>query len=152
MSDFEVKIVELPAMRVASFFRYSETPEIDAITDANTWLKSRGLYKKDAYRHFGFNNPGPSPGSSKYGYEIWILPEGGLPEDEEVETKDFPGGLYAVGTCDSVNSIGEDWQRLFAWRDASSYQWGNHQGLEEVLNPPVEIKDLRFLLYLPISN
>lgn len=152
MTEFEVRIVELPPMKVASFLGYSESPETDAIAMADNWLKSHGLYKKGTYRNFGFNNPNPSPGSPKYGYEIWIMPEDGLPEDDEAEVKEFPGGLYAVAPCSSVETIGEDWQKLVAWRDTSEYQHGEHQWLEEIIDPPVEIKDLRFLLYLPISK
>jgi len=152
MSEFEVKIVELPRMRVASFYGFSEHPEDDASTAANKWLHKHGLLKKGAYRDFGFNNPNPSAGSPKYGYEVWILPNGEMPEDDETEYKEFAGGLYAVGKCNGLETIGQDWQKLNAWRDASEYQCSEHQWLEEVLDPPVELKDLRFLLYLPISK
>ena len=111
-----------------------------------------GPIKKGAYRSFGFNNPNPSAGSPKYGYEIWILPEGDLPEDDQTEIVEFPGGLYAVGPCNNLETIGADWQKLVAWRDTSEYQQANHQWLEEVLDPPVEIAELRFLLYLPINK
>ena len=152
MSVFEVKVVELKPMRVASFYGFSESPEEDASNAADKWLKAHGLLKKGAYRSFGFNNPSPSAGSPKYGYEIWILPEGELPEDGDTEIKEFSGGLYAIGPCNSLETIGQDWQKLNAWRDTSEYQCGKHQWLEEVLDPPVSIEDLRFHLYLPITK
>jgi hypothetical protein len=139
-------------MRVASFYGFSETPENDAHAKTDAWLKAHGLDKKGAFRHFGFNNPNPSAGSPKYGYEIWILPEGKLPEDGDAEIKEFPGGLYAVGPCSGLETIGQDWQKLVAWRDSSEYQCGKHQWLEEILDPPVSLEDLSFHLYLPISK
>jgi DNA gyrase inhibitor GyrI len=152
MSDMEVKVVELPPMRVASFYGFSESPETVAHDAAEKWLKDHGLYKKGTYRNFGFNNPSPSAGSPKYGYEVWIVPNGELPEDGDTEIKEFAGGLYAVGLCKGLETIGEDWQKLVAWRDTSEYHCGKHQWLEEVLNPPLDIEELRFHLYLPISK
>lgn len=152
MKVSEMNIVELAPMQVIKFYGFSETPEEDATTAANTWLQAQGLLKKNAYRSFGFNNPNPSAGSPNYGYEIWILPNDGIPEGTDAEIKDFVGGLYAVASCENLDSISADWQKLVAWRDTSEYQSANHQWLEEVFNPPTEIADLRFLLYLPISR
>jgi DNA gyrase inhibitor GyrI len=152
MSEKEVKIVELKPMKVAKFYGFSETPENDAFTAADKWLKDHGLQKKGAYRNFGFNNPNPSAGSPKYGYEVWILPNDGLPDDGNTEIVEFPGGLYAVSLCSNLDTIGADWQKLVAWRDTSEYQHASHQWLEEVIDPPVSVEELRLLLYLPISR
>lgn len=152
MHENEIKIVDLPPMRTVSFLGFSDSPEIDAITSANAWLKSQGLLKKGAYRHFGFNNPPPSPGSQMYGYEVWILPKEGIPDDDQVEIKEFQGGLYAVTLCDNTDSIERDWLKLAAWCDSSRYHRGAHQWLEEILDPPREINELSFHLYLPIVS
>ena len=152
MSEFEVQIVELPPMKAAAFPAYSETPEIDAIMSANNWLKSNDIFKKGAYRQFGFNNPSPSPGSLSYGYEVWIFPNDELPIDMNVSIKEFSGGLYAVSLCSTIDTVEKIWEQLFNWRETSEYQPGEHQWLEEMLDPPVEIEELRLLLYLPLKN
>ena len=153
MDDLEVRIVKLEPMRVASFHGYSETPEKDAHEKSIPWMEKSGLLKKpDSYRHFGFNNPNPSPGSPKYGYEIWISIPSDLATEDDIEVKDFPGGLYAVLRCDTLSTIGQDWKKLIAWRETSKYKHGYHQWLEELLTKPASgnEEDYRFDLYSPI--
>lgn len=151
MENFEVKIVSLPPMKAASFYGFGETPEMQAHEAAKDWLKKNDLIKPDAYRNFGFNNPSPSAGSPNYGYEVWIVPEGGLPENHGAKEIDFQGGLYAVAYCPSLDVIGEIWQKLVAWRDSSEYEHAHHQWLEE-LHQPWEFSEDRFDLYLPIRK
>jgi DNA gyrase inhibitor GyrI len=109
MDKNEVRIVRLEPMQVASFYGFSETPEIDAHQQANAWLEEIGLLDQpDAYRSFGFNNPDPTPGSPKYGYEIRITVEEGMDVGEDVKTKEFTGGLYGVMDCNGIETIGKD--------------------------------------------
>ena len=71
MSELEVRIVQLEPMRVASAYGFGESPEDVAWTKLKTWMKET-LINPEEHRFFGFNNPNPSPGSPKYGYEQWI--------------------------------------------------------------------------------
>lgn len=148
----DVRIVQLDPMRVAIFYGFSETPETDASDKCTAWLKEMDWYSQpDSYRSFGFNNPDPTPGSPKYGYEIWIPIDPDIDAGENIETKDFRGGLYGVTVCESLDTIGQDWKRLMAWREASKYKPGSHQGLEELLTKfGEEVEKYRFNLYIPI--
>lgn len=153
MDVFEVKVIDLPPMKAASFYGFGPSPEEQAHNQAVTWLKKHDLYKEGAYRNFGFNNPNPSSGSPNYGYEVWIVPASGLPKSLQAKEVTFSGGLYAVAYCPSLDVIGEIWQKLVAWRDTSEYQPASHQWLEEALyhwNPERNIN--RFDLYLPIKR
>ena len=153
METFEVKMISLPPMKAASFYGFGESPEHEAHQQAYTWLKEQGLLEDGAYRNFGFNNPSPSAGSPNYGYEVWVVPTNGLPPNHGAKEIDFPGGLYAMGYCPSLDVIGEVWQKLVAWRDASEYQHASHQWLEEEYdhwNP--DRTGNRFDLYLPVRK
>jgi AraC family transcriptional regulator len=152
MDKPDVRIVRLEPMRVAAFYGYSETPENDAHQQCTAWLIEMGLYDHpDSYRSFGFNNPDPTPGSPKYGYEIWIPIEADMDIREDVKTKEVPGGLYGVTACDSLETIGQDWKRLLIWREASQYKLGSHQCLEELLTKSEsDTGDYRFDLFIPI--
>ncbi len=84
MSKLDVQIVRLEPMRVASAYGFGTSPEEIAHEKMQTFLKAKNLLDGygTKYRHFGFNNPNPSPGSPNYGYEIWteigsdVQPEG----------------------------------------------------------------------------
>ena len=153
MEKAKVEIIKLPPLKVASFLGFSTTPEDDAHKAANAWLKEQNLFKPNVYRSFGFNNPNPSAGSPKYGYEIWIDPKGEFPQNTEAKTLQFEGGLYAMTHCSDLEVIGETWQNLVAWIDSSEYQLRDDQWLEELLNPWVEDQtDFEFKLYLAIRK
>jgi len=155
MNSLDVKIVTLPPLKAASFYGFGQTPETIAHENANQWMEELELKKSRNFRHFGFNNPNPSEGSPNYGYEIWIVPEDGLPSNSEAKAVEFEGGLYAVALCPSLEVIGQTWQQLVAWRDASEYTRGSHQWLEELIDPwdmPENEMDFRFYLYLPIQK
>ena len=136
MSELNVKIVELPPMRVASVHGFGTSPELLAWDKLYKFVDAMGY--RDApekHRIFGFNNPDPSAGSPNYGYELWIEIGEDEVQGEEVTAKDFGGGLYAVARCEVVNGnydvIGKTWKALVAWREGSKYACGNHQWLEE---------------------
>jgi len=152
MNPSDVRIVKLEPMRVAVFYGYSDTPENDAHQQCIAWLKEMGLFDQlNSQRHFGFNNPDPTPGSPNYGYEIWIPVNPDQEIGKNVKTKEFSGGLYGVTSCESLSTIGKDWKRLIAWREASQYNPGSHQCLEELLTKYEEgEEDYRFDLYIPI--
>jgi DNA gyrase inhibitor GyrI len=62
------------------------------------WTKKKQYFRHPSVRCFGFNNPDPTPRSSKYGYETWLtIPKEVNTQDREI--KPFSGGTYAVACC-----------------------------------------------------
>ena len=157
LNDLEVRIVKLEPMRVASFLGFGKSPEELAWEQLIAWAKPKGLLTDPGkHRLFGFNNPNPSAGSPNYGYEVWIEIDPEFDVEEDVKTFTFPGGLYAVTRCEvpkgRFNVIGETWQKLVTWREASPYRYGGHQWLEQSL--PDAPPDTEFVLdlYMPIAE
>ena len=158
MSKLDVRIVKLEPIHVVSFLGFGPSPEEQAWDQLTAWAGPRGLLEDpERHRLFGFNNPNPSAGSPNYGYEVWIVigPDE-VDDEEDVEVKDFEGGLYAVTKCpvpkENFEVIGETWKKLAAWREDSQYRHGSHQWLEEHLpadSPGIEIV---LDLYLPITE
>ena len=162
MSEYEVRIVKLEPIHVASLHGFGKEPENQAWEKLVTWAKPKGyLDDLKTHRIFGFNNPNPSPGSPNYGYEFWMVVDQDEKPENEVEIKDFPGGLYAVGLCavkdDPGKEIPEAWQKLVHWQENSPYRQGSHQWLEEHVEPMeaggIETPAGKFALdlYLPIT-
>lgn len=110
----DVRIVNLPRMTVASYCAISETPENDCSKVMDKLVKDFSLQCSSGFRHFGFNNPGPTSEKSQYGYEMWVV----VPEDFKVPEpfirKEFPGGLYAALPT-YMPIIGERWGELYEW-------------------------------------
>lgn len=108
MSELDVRIVRLEPMRLASAHGFGASPEGIAHEKMQTFLKSKNLL--DGYgsqrRHFGFNNPDPSPGSPNYGYEIWVEVESDVEPAGDIRIVDFSGGLYAVTRFENLENIG----------------------------------------------
>ena len=154
MSKLDVRIITLPALKVASTLGFGSGPELIAWDKMFKFLQTRGLWEQmESLEYYGFNNPDPMPGSDNYGYEQWVVvPDNTIPTDD-VEVKDFPGGLYAVTRCTGLMNIFPTWQKLVAWQEESSYQHGGHQWLEKWVNPTREGVDENLAimeLYLPI--
>lgn len=154
MNTLDVRIVTLDPMRVASVLGFGPSPEIAAWQKLAQWAEPRGLLAgADRPRIFGFNNPSPSPASPNYGYELWIEAGPELESDDQVQIKQFDGGLYAVTRCQGVETITETWKQLVAWLAASPYRQAHHQWLEEHLTatdtPPEE---LILDLYAPVAR
>jgi DNA gyrase inhibitor GyrI len=154
MSQIDVHIETLAAMRVISAYGFGPQPEGIAAGKMEAFLAEKGLLEGygSSIAHYGFNNPSPSSGSPNYGYEIWagvppeIKPEGDLREVL------FEGGLYAVTRFENLDNIGQVWGELVKWRENSPYRQGQHQWLEHLLNP-LERDPAKFVfeLYLPIK-
>lgn len=160
MTDIEVRIEELPSMRVATALGYGEAPEIEAWNTLLSWARRQGLVGElHEHRFFGFNHPGPGSGSPNYGYEQWMTVGPGAAASDDIEIKDFPGGMYAVTRCRFEHLV-KTWQEFVAWREDSRYQYADDHCLEEVLTPwmlaahsagePVNLDDAIFVLYLPV--
>lgn len=136
MIEPEVRIVELPRLRVAATLGFGAQPETEAWDELMTWARATSLFD-GTQRFFGFNNPNPMPGSPNYGYEQWMTVGPDIEPLGNVEIKEFDGGLFAVLRCEGLATIGEDWGRLAAWLEASPYRADNRQCLEELLSSPV---------------
>ena len=157
MGELEVRIVELPPLRVASAHAYSATPEHDASIKLASWARPKGLLDNpETHRIFGFNNPAPSPGTPNYGYEFCIVVDAETEPEGDIKIKSLPGGLYAVARCDikgEAEKIGETWKKLVAWREESPYKSASHQWMEEHIGVLEESSDTFVLdLYLPIAK
>ena len=155
MSELDARIVHLEPMWVASAYGFGSSPEIDAWTQLLAWADRRGLGDRLAAHHFfGFNNPDPSPGSPNYGYEQWMTVSLDTEPGNEVEIKEFAGGLYAVAQFKDLNNIGRVWRELVEWCEDSPYQLAHHQCLEELLTPfrGTAPEDYVFNLYLAIAE
>ncbi len=152
MSDFEVRIVQLEPMRVASAHGFGESPEDQAGKKILAFMESKGL-EFEGVRWFGFNNPNPSPGSPNYGYDIWITVGPEVEGEGDVEVRTFEGGLYAVTRFKGLSNIGNVWGQLVHWREDSPYKKAHHQWLENLLTPPdTPLEEFVFDLYLPIAE
>ena len=152
MSEIEVRIVKLEPLRVAASHGFGESPEDIAHQKLLAFAEQKGL-DWDAARHFGFNNPNPSPGSPNYGYDCWIEVGPEVEADGEIKIVDFPGGLYAVTRCEGLQNIGEVWKALIHWIKDSPYKKAHHQWLEELLTPRADkLEDFVFNLYSPIAE
>jgi len=155
----DVRITDLPAMRVASALGYGENPEDLAWQKISGFAAMLGLKPGNpGYRTFGFNNPDPSPGSPNYGYEIWLVLADGqdLPEvPEGITIKEIAPSSYAVTRFTGLSKIGQTWQELVAWFEDSPYtrppNWSTC--LEELTNPAeTDPEKWVFDLYLPIGR
>lgn len=155
MSKLDVRIVKLEPMRMASAYGFGDSPEGLASDKMNQFLKSRNMLEGygGKHRHFGFNNPNPSPGSPNYGYEIWVEVGSDVQPEGDIRIVDFSGGQYAVTRFENLENIGRVWGELVKWREASKYHEAHHQWLENLINPlETDFKKYVFELYLPIAE
>jgi DNA gyrase inhibitor GyrI len=157
MNNLEVRIVNLPPMRVACINGFGDSPEGMAFEKMKAWASAHKLLEKP-YRLFGYNNPDPSAGSPNYGYDVWITVGESVQADGEARIIDFAGGLYAV-TRVEVGNPGADipaaWQQLVKWMEASKYHHARHQWLEEHIGLLGEVggeQPFTLDLYLPIAE
>ena len=155
MTELQPRIVTLPSMRVATFRATGSQPELEAWNDLRAWAEPRGLLN-DPQKHpvFGFNNPSPSPDRPDYGYELWIRIDPDTDVGDDVESKDFTGGRYAVVRCrlvgDPRGTILDMWHALGDWVQDSPHEWRQTHELEQVVDPRVPEQDFELDLYLPI--
>jgi DNA gyrase inhibitor GyrI len=154
MAALDVRIIELPVLRVASTYGFGASPEMTALEHMRQFLLSAGLWKDvETLQLYGFNNPDPEPDNPEYGYEQWVV----VPEDvkgtDQIEIKSFSGGLYAVSRCEGTPNIYRVWHELQSWQKVSSFDAGAHQWLERWINPTqgwLSAGEMVMDLYLPI--
>ena len=157
MDKIDVRLVNLPPMRLASFYGFGAEPEEQALKKLKTWAEPRGyLDKPSQHRVFGFNNPDPLPGSPNYGYEFWITVGPEVEPEGEMRIRQFSGGSFAVLSladpfADPYQMIPEGWKQLVKWVEDSSYQIDKQQYLEEhLLSESAPAGGWKMDLYLPV--
>lgn len=103
-----LRIVTLPAMRVAVCNVISESPEDEALSKVLEWAENENIM--GTARIFGFNTTSYTKESTKYGWAACVT----IPEEvrlpEYLEEKRLPGGLYA--SVNSTNEVYDSWQIL----------------------------------------
>ena len=154
MSELDVKVVEMPPMRVASAHGFGESPEMLAWEKILAFGGSKGIDVGQA-RFFGFNNPNPSPGSPNCGYEQWMTVGPEVEPDGDIAIKEIPARRYAVTRFKGLEKIGQVWQELVLWLEDSPHKKPSHwtEGLEELLTPlDLPPEEFEFNLYLPIAS
>ena len=152
----DVRIVELPDMRVVSALGFGESPEPMAFDIMERFCAEHGLDSEDGtHRYFGFNNPNPSPGSPNYGYELWLTVGDDVEAGDgaDVEIKHVPAARYAVHRFTGLENIGREWQALVHRVEDSGHQVGRGNCLEQLRTPTDRApEEWVFDLYLPIAR
>ncbi len=155
MTELNVHIVTLKPMRVASAYGFGDNPEDQAWQHITDWARPNG-FLDDIVAHpmFGFNNPNPSPASTRYGYEIWMKVEPGVEPSGDIRIVEFAGGTYAKTRCsaqgDPAKNIPAAWKALVAWCKTNNHRFGHHQALESVVSGQDNPAELVLDLYCPI--
>lgn len=103
-----LRIVNLPAMRVAVCNVVSASPEDEALRKVLAWAKSEKLM--GTARIFGFNTTLYNPGCAEYGWAACVTVPELVMLPEYLEEKRLPGGLYA--SLNSTNEVYDSWQTL----------------------------------------
>ena len=134
-----IRTVELPDFRVLSAYRFGEEPETAAFALLIEVIANLG-WDKEFLRNrrlFGFNNPDPSAGSPRYGYELWLTVDDSLelPPDSpaDVSLKSVTGGSFAALQSPGIPDP-DKWGAIVRWINGSDYVYdSSRQWLEELL-------------------
>lgn len=154
-------LVNLPRMRVASYWVLSESPEYDGDVAIKEWAKMNNLLDPDkGARIFGFDYP--SYFARKRGYEYWITVPGNFQfnKDDICKEKIFSGGMYALITIEFKKGDDGDFiGKLFGamanfakWCRESEYGFAFHQYLEEMVPEDEESETQKMNCYFPICK
>ncbi len=104
-----LKIVNLPAMRMAYHIAVSSSPEEEAMAPVLEWTKEANLL--GTARFFGGNmKPFPTAAGSPYGYGMCVSIPDGIAVPGHLKEMVLPGGLYAV--LESSDDIPGSWSVL----------------------------------------
>lgn len=151
MAEHEIRILRMPAGRMALVNTVSNSPEAESIRKLMNWAKDKGLIdQKSGVRWFGRNNPPPEKGNSNYGYDAMIRIPDDIDPEGEIQLFMIPERTCAVVRTDLAN-ITKMWQYLYEWVQNSKYEIADH-GLEELLNPLDKGENYLFDLWLPIKE
>lgn len=155
MIDLDVEIVDLNSMHVVAAMGYGAEPEYEAWDAILEFARDQQIDPWDqTHRFFGFNNPDPIPDRPAYGYEQWMTVDDEVDALPPLETKEVPGGRYAMTHIQGLNTIGEAWQGLVRWCSEHGLEVAGDREpcLEEVLTPidqPTDKWELN--LYLAVN-
>ncbi len=103
-----LRIVNLPAMRVAVYNVISASPEDEALEKVLGWIESENLI--GTARIFGFNTTEYNPDSTEYGWAACVTVPEQVILPKYLEERRLPGGLYA--SLNSTNEVYDSWQTL----------------------------------------
>ena len=142
MREMEVRLERLETMRAVYTHAFSDTPEEDAGRRIIEWAKSKGLMEKSAGARLFGRNTYPTDKPEPHGYEFYLTVDSDIKPEGDIETREIPGGLYAVLRFKNLYKIREAWEKLWKWIEESEYEhvgWkkGEHgwvNGFEEHLN------------------
>jgi len=153
----DVRIVDLPDMRVISALGFGESPEEAAFGIIEQFCAEHGINPQDGtHQYFGFNNPNPSPGSPNYGYEVWLTVDDQVQvgDSRDVEIKGVPAATYAVHRFTGLENIGDEWRAFVRWFEDSGHEPGDCRHCLEQLRTPMDRppEEWVFDLYLPIGG
>ena len=154
-------LTNLPPMRVASYWAFSQSPEEDGDKAIKAWAKERGLLAPGkGARIFGCDYPAYF--ARNRGYEFWITaPDSFQFKAEDIcKEKMLPGGMYALITIEfKKDDMGDFIGKLFGameqfakWLRESEYGFAYHQYLEEMVPEDAQSETQRMNLYFPISR
>ncbi len=142
-----LRIISLPAMRLAVCNVISQSPEDEALSNILNWAEEENLM--GTARIFGFNTTLYSPGCPEYGWAASITIPEQIKLPEYLEEKRIPGGLYA--SFNSTNEVYDSWQVLMKLlKECKEYEVDKgRQCLEEhILSGECEVQGKDFYLTL----
>lgn len=140
--DLVFKITELPKMKMASFHvTNSEKPEIEAFEKIKLWAEPRGVFDNPSiHQIYGRNNPVPIDNPKLRGYEFLISLSDDFKEND-VDTLDFPGGLYVVVQSKGLEQMQKNWERILAWlKGSEKYTFGYPENYDYPNMPSLELE------------
>lgn len=159
----EIKIQQLPKMRVARYVIISPQPENDVINYMDNWARASGLLDVQDYnpRKFGWDFPFVSEEQrAKFnlrGYVyLYTLPEDFIPKCDGAEIAYIEADEYAVMRitdpfANPFHIIPDAWKKLFDYVQNSEYRtksWDNRYALEEV----IEVDGVTYMdIFVPVK-
>lgn len=144
-----VRIEQLPALRLASLRVKSESPEGEALQKLLQWASVHHQLTA-GYRLFGYDNCEPVP---NHIYTALITVNETVEADDIVEIVSLAGGRYAVVSVNTTDQISEAWDMLAEWMKTSGYEYGSLLALEEhvaMSDDPFNFQ--RYEMYLPLAG
>lgn len=164
----DVRIIELFPATVASVQFYCDEPEraCKEVMDDFVIKNNLGEVNPDL-RHYGFNNPNPSPeipeDQPDHGYEMWVTVPGDMEIPAPLEKKYFTGGMYAA----HMIKMGDfhEWGWLWDWvQKSDKYDYDCREPypmggcleehidyLKNLKNPDFKEEDMQLDLLIPVT-
>ncbi len=157
MTSNDIQVVQMGPMRIASAYGFGEQPELAAWRTMKEWAQPKGLLEDlESHPMYGCNNPYPTPGNAKYGYEFWLNVGTDVEPEGTIRIGEFFGGLYATSRCevhgDPGLAVPSSWQSLAEWCKKNNHNIAKHQALERFLGTPDDLEHLVLILHCPIVS